>query len=189
MVNDRWFVAIKSHKISEIPGAVITREEVTFQVFDVLTGQEVFVFEQTYTQCYKFSRIPFWLNGNFVVVFVGKELRIFHIPTRSHLTTINVSEIFLAPQLTLCNHCPIHSVEIDQKILRIVYESNDGIQVHQANLENQHGKPSLPAPQIFAPPMPPPEPPSKWARFWGFVSTVISLPIRLWRWIRSVFSS
>jgi hypothetical protein len=187
VANDQWFVATSVRRISIPPVGLITSEEVTFHVFEAPTGREAFVFAQTYTQCYKFCKTPLWLNGNFLTVLVGDELRIFHIPTRSHLASLHVGEIFSAEQLTLSFTCPIQFIQIDQEAVRIVYEGGAGIQVSDLKLQNQNEKPSLSIPQVFSFPAVLPPKPTKWEKFKGFLYSTVTLPFRFLRWVGSIF--
>jgi hypothetical protein len=177
--NDQWFAAASYKEF-----------KVTFHVFDILEGKEVFIFTQKFIHRLNNGLVFLWLKGNFFIIRIDHELRIFHIPTRSHITSIPISNALTHPQLVESSKHPVHLVQIDQEVLRIVYEHllDDGtleLKTHEIRLENQHGKPNLPPPQILA--APPPSLPKSTSGFKGFIYALFALPFRILGWVASGF--
>lgn len=177
--NDLW-VVVREYLPPASPEQPIQQ---VFRIFDSRTGQKAFAFKIDWNS--HPNTIDSWLKGDFLAYLEGKDLSVIHIPSRSYLSSIQLSEVLPAQDYSL----NVLDINIDKNALNIVYEDAAGIQVHQVKLESQHGKPSFPPLQVFAPPKPRPVLLTIWARFLGFISTMISFPIRLWRWIRSIFSS
>jgi len=174
--NDLWVV------VREFVSSADSRQSLqqVFHIFDPRTGQKAFAFAKDWDS--HPTPIDSWLKGDFLAYREGIDLFIIHIPTRSYLSSIQLSKVIPAQSYSL----KILDINIDQNVLSIVYDDAAGIQVHQIKLENQHGKPPQPPLQLFDPPKPSPVLPTKWARFWSFVYSMISLPFRLVRWIGSL---
>jgi hypothetical protein len=190
--NDRWFVATRSETFSDSPGTPISREDVTFHVFDIIKGDEIFVFTEKFSQAVVYHSVPLWLKDDFLIILVGPELHIFHILTKTLLTSIPLSNALTHPHLIYSINCSIHLVQIDQQVLRIIYEhkfdNNDlQLKVHEIRLENQHGRTFSTPPQILAALSPSPPEPTRGQRFKDFIYTILSLPFRFLRWVRSLF--
>ncbi len=148
IATDQWYLTALYTTFSNLPIA-----KGTFKVFNAITGQETLASTHTYAQCCYYMSQTYWLNGNFLTTLVGKELHIFHIPTKSCLASINVSEQLFWPAFCQGVCSPLYVVQIGQDNLQILYENETGRDVFQIKLENQYQKSPLPIPsQILIPP-------------------------------------
>lgn len=116
--NERWAVAATYHDRS--------KEVAHFHVFKAQTGEKVFEFVQPFdlggfmvksfciTTCN-------WLCGDFIIMWIGQKLAIWHILTRQHLTTFDLQPLFERDHFYDPAHPrnPILHVELEDQCLHV----------------------------------------------------------------------
>lgn len=116
------------------------RYRMSFAILDIKTGNRLEGFEEDYShlankipalqereraetvlKCEKFS----WLSGEFLAIWLGKEINVWHIPTKELLTAINLEALCPPEELdaTHPNFFPVCSFEVENKEIRLVLNS------------------------------------------------------------------